>query len=226
MRYPEITRKNRNTRKPSRALLSITILLMPTGRQGPNMMKTYPRIARPMTEKQDRVSRSVCQLCEMNQYGTDQSGGKGKACKNMRTLYILRSGEAMPIQLSLPPTSLSPFSEFVNMAFATAAVLHGRQSWRSVSSEWITARISTALQPSARSAILHRSRFRRSNSMWTIFVCRSKRCSSKELWKLKAEWRQDGIPDAQPRYSVSESGEGYIVTRAVSINGDVDDLPL
>ena len=28
----------------------------------------------------------VCQLCEMNQYGTDENGGKGKACKNMRTL--------------------------------------------------------------------------------------------------------------------------------------------
>jgi phosphoglycerate-specific signal transduction histidine kinase len=46
-------------------------------------------------------------------------GGKGKACKNMRTLYILRSGEAMPIQLSLPPTSLRPFTDFMNSVFVT-----------------------------------------------------------------------------------------------------------
>lgn len=32
-------------------------------------------------------------------------------------LYLLRSGEYMPIQLALPPTSLSPFREFMNQSF-------------------------------------------------------------------------------------------------------------
>ena len=36
----------------------------------------------------------------------------------MRVLYLLRDGEYMPIQLSLPPTSIRPFSNFVSMAFA------------------------------------------------------------------------------------------------------------
>ncbi len=70
----------------------------------------------------------TCATCEMNQYGTDQSGGKGKACKNMRTLYILRSGEAMPIQLSLPPTSLRPFNDFISAVFATRQ----RPTWASI----------------------------------------------------------------------------------------------
>lgn len=58
----------------------------------------------------------LCVSCPYNQFGSG-SNGKGKACKNMRTLYLLRSGEYLPIQLTLPPTSLRPFSEFSNIAF-------------------------------------------------------------------------------------------------------------
>ena len=36
----------------------------------------------------------------------------------MRNLYILRSGEFMPLLLSLPPTSLRPYSDFITTAFA------------------------------------------------------------------------------------------------------------
>lgn len=57
-----------------------------------------------------------CLDCMLNQYGSSNKGG-GKACKNMRMLYILRNGESMPLQLALPPTSLKPYSEFVSAAF-------------------------------------------------------------------------------------------------------------
>ena len=60
----------------------------------------------------------VCATCALNQYGSVEKG-KGKACKNMRNLYILRSGEHMPMLLSLPPTSLRPYSDFITAAFAT-----------------------------------------------------------------------------------------------------------
>jgi len=60
----------------------------------------------------------LCADCPYNRYGSDKKGtGKGKACKNMRVLYLLRSGEMMPIQLSLSPTSIRPYSDFVNAAF-------------------------------------------------------------------------------------------------------------
>lgn len=65
----------------------------------------------------------ACEVCEFNRYGTgtDAKGNptKGKACKNMRNLYILRNGEYMPILLSLPPTSLRAFNDFVSVVFAT-----------------------------------------------------------------------------------------------------------
>lgn len=60
----------------------------------------------------------VCAECAYNKFGSDPKGtGKGKACKNMRVVYLLRSGELMPIQLALPPTSISSYSQFVNAAF-------------------------------------------------------------------------------------------------------------
>ena len=74
----------------------------------------------------------TCAICPFNEYGTatDAKGNpaRGKACKNMRQLYILRSGEYMPLQLSLPPTSLSNFNEFMNNVF----VNRRRPTWASV----------------------------------------------------------------------------------------------
>lgn len=59
----------------------------------------------------------LCASCGFNTYGS-ASNGRGKACKNMRTLYLLRSGEFVPLQISLPPTSLSPYNSFYNVVFA------------------------------------------------------------------------------------------------------------
>ena len=59
----------------------------------------------------------VCATCMLNQYGSAPDGKKGKACKNMRILYLLRSGDVMPLQVILPPTSLKPFRDFASAAF-------------------------------------------------------------------------------------------------------------
>ncbi|RFZ77607.1 hypothetical protein DS742_17480 [Lacrimispora amygdalina] len=69
----------------------------------------------------------LCATCPMNQFGSAKEGA-GKACKNMRQLYLLSSGEYMPMQVTLPPTSLTPFREFMNQAF----VLRRRTSYGSV----------------------------------------------------------------------------------------------
>ena len=58
----------------------------------------------------------VCAACAFNQFGST-ANGSGKACKNMRILYLLRSGEYMPLQINPPPTSLRPFNDFMNLAF-------------------------------------------------------------------------------------------------------------
>ena len=58
----------------------------------------------------------ACATCILNQFGSSATG-RGKACKNMRILYLLRSGEYMPLQLTLSPTSISPFREFMSQTF-------------------------------------------------------------------------------------------------------------
>lgn len=58
----------------------------------------------------------LCATCALNRFGS-ASDGRGKACKNMRVLYLLRSGEYMPLQLTLPPTSIKPWKEFLNQSF-------------------------------------------------------------------------------------------------------------
>ena len=58
----------------------------------------------------------TCTDCMLNQYGSSAKGA-GKACKNMRTIYLLRSGEFMPIRIPLPPTSIKPFTKFLNTVF-------------------------------------------------------------------------------------------------------------
>ena len=58
----------------------------------------------------------TCATCTLSQFGS-ASNGRGKACKNMRVLYLLRSGEFMPLAINLSPTSISPFREFLNQGF-------------------------------------------------------------------------------------------------------------
>jgi len=54
-----------------------------------------------------------CKTCPMNEWGTGRDG-VGKACQNRRRIYILRKDEIFPILISLPPTSLGNFSNFIS----------------------------------------------------------------------------------------------------------------
>ena len=52
-----------------------------------------------------------CESCPYNQYGSADNG-RGKACKNMRRLYIMREGDIFPMVLSLPGTALKSFDGY------------------------------------------------------------------------------------------------------------------
>lgn len=57
-----------------------------------------------------------CSTCPFNQFGSSSKGngkGNGKACKNGHRIYLLRSGEVLPVLISLPPTSLRAFKDYV-----------------------------------------------------------------------------------------------------------------
>ena len=59
-----------------------------------------------------------CANCLFNKYGSADDG-KGKKCKNLRRVYILRSGEILPILITLPPTSIKNFSDYVSKRIVT-----------------------------------------------------------------------------------------------------------
>lgn len=54
----------------------------------------------------------TCSDCPYNQFRDDVGG---KDCKNMHRLYLLMEGSPFPVILTLPPTSLKPFKNFVAM---------------------------------------------------------------------------------------------------------------
>lgn len=53
-----------------------------------------------------------CADCPHNEFGSAGEGRKGKACKNMRRLYILTESTPIPFVLSLPPTSIANFQRY------------------------------------------------------------------------------------------------------------------
>jgi hypothetical protein len=63
-------------------------------------------------------NRKPCNSCPMNEWGTAEDG-RGKACKNMHRVYILREGEMLPLLLTLPPTSLKNISDYLGLRVIT-----------------------------------------------------------------------------------------------------------
>jgi len=51
-----------------------------------------------------------CASCPYNKYGSD---GDGKACKNMHRIYLLCSGEIVPLIVTIPPTSLKNLRDYI-----------------------------------------------------------------------------------------------------------------
>lgn len=64
-----------------------------------------------------------CKTCPYNQYGSDENG-IGKACKNTHRIYLLRAGEMLPYIISLPPTSLKNFKQYLSKSI----LLKGKRS--------------------------------------------------------------------------------------------------
>ncbi len=65
-----------------------------------------------------------CANCPLNQFGS-AAKGKGKACKNMHRLYILRDGETLPIMFNLPPSSIAGWRDYLGKKI----VIKGKNSW-------------------------------------------------------------------------------------------------
>ena len=171
----------------------------------------------------------ACAVCELNQYGTgtDSKGNpsKGKACKNMRHLYILRDGEYMPILLALPPTSLRPYSDFVNASFVTRR----RPAYASV--------VQIGLKRVENGSNLYSiATFRKLYDFTGEQLAQIKAYTMdfptqiKEMLKQRANTLANADPDALyddgSGYTKQESGGHFMISSNDVIDGDRDELPL
>lgn len=59
----------------------------------------------------DSLVTRACASCPYNQFGSGANGGK--ACKNMHRIYILLSGQPLPMLLTLPPTSIKAWRDYL-----------------------------------------------------------------------------------------------------------------
>ncbi len=171
----------------------------------------------------------ACAMCELNQYGTgtDSKGNpsKGKACKNMRHLYILRSGEYMPILLALPPTSLRPYSDFINASFVTRR----RPTYASV--------VQIGLKRVENGSNLYSvATFRKVFDFTGEQLAQVKayatdfRAQIKEMLKQRADTLANADPDTLyddgSGFSSKENGDHFVISSNDIIDGDRDELPL
>jgi len=60
----------------------------------------------------DNGSEHACQKCRQNRYGSGKDG-RGKACKEMRWVYLLQEDETIPSRISFSPTSIGSFDNFI-----------------------------------------------------------------------------------------------------------------
>ena len=65
-----------------------------------------------ITGTDENGEQRACATCPFNAWGSGKDG-RGKACKEMRWIYVLQEGEIIPSRISLPPTSLGQFDAFV-----------------------------------------------------------------------------------------------------------------
>lgn len=61
----------------------------------------------------------VCANCPLNQFGS-ATKGKGKACKEMRLLFLLRPESLLPLVMVLPPTSIKPMKKYLQRLTSAA----------------------------------------------------------------------------------------------------------
>ena len=70
-----------------------------------------------------------CALCPQAEWGSGDESRNSQACTEHRKLYVLRSGEIIPIIVTIPPASLRNFS-----AFLLNSLNHGGALFRTVTS--------------------------------------------------------------------------------------------
>lgn len=66
-----------------------------------------------------------CSSCMFNEFGSDPKGGKGKACKDIVSLFILTEGSMLPVRIAIPPGSRKNFEDYINFLITRVKPYYG-----------------------------------------------------------------------------------------------------
>lgn len=70
------------------------------------------------TKEVEKILTRNCKGCPMDGWGTatgdDGEGRKGKACKEMRRIYLFQKDAILPVKISLPPTSVNIWDDYIS----------------------------------------------------------------------------------------------------------------
>lgn len=164
----------------------------------------------------------TCAACYLNRFGSGEDG-KSKACKNMRHIYLLQSGELMPKVLYLPPTSLKAFDRFINAAF----LCRNRPSYGGV----VEITLHREEKPTPHAVADFRKLYdltgeelAKARSFATTFRVQAKAMLAEQA-QATAAMKDDGC-DYVDYPKGSKTGQGAAVTTGGTINGERDGLPL
>ncbi|MDD4510504.1 MAG: hypothetical protein PHY23_06360 [Oscillospiraceae bacterium] len=161
-----------------------------------------------------------CAICPFNQFRSAVDG-KGKACKNMRVLYLLCDGDYLPIQLTLPPTSIRPFNDFYNVAFATKR----RATYGSV--------VQIGLKRMDNGNLYSVATFKKLYDFSGEKLAQVKACADSFREQIKmmlqqraadTEVRCEDVFSADDGYVMQDDGNGFCITSG-TIDGDREELP-
>ena len=53
-----------------------------------------------------------CEACPYSQWESDPKGGRAQACRQIKSLFVIRPGELLPIRVGVPPTSIREVERF------------------------------------------------------------------------------------------------------------------
>jgi len=65
----------------------------------------------------------TCEVCPMNQFETDHNK-RGKACKEMKLLFLVTKDSLLPFVMVLPPTSLGSYKKYLMRLTSGAVPYH------------------------------------------------------------------------------------------------------
>ena len=145
--------------------------------------------------------RRTCEACPHNQFGTGPNG-IGKACKNLRRLYILRGGNPIPVVFTLTATSLKSFKNYL----AKSILLRGMRCYDVITKMTLTKDTSTGGITYSKVQFSMAGKLSEEQRALTAAMAESLKVASKSLEASSED------------YNISDGGEGFVDVS--SDNGD------